>query len=229
MPETEPIVEYSHKVLEDGEEQAAQIRRRGWIEILEVAVVAIVALSTAWSGFEAAKWSGLSARQYALGLLTIMRAEEKATSAGQDRLYDVFAFNDWLEAKLERKDRLASFFERRFRPEYAGTFHLWQQLDPFHNPSAPPGPSFMQEYVNANSQESARLDAEGERYFQEGERMRETGDEYIRVTIFLATVLLLVAISQRIRMRRLRIGLVTLAFVLLCSSGYYLLTLPRVW
>jgi hypothetical protein len=42
--------------------------RRGWeelIEIAEVVVLAIVAVATAWSGYQAAKWDGRQSAQYA--------------------------------------------------------------------------------------------------------------------------------------------------------------------
>lgn len=223
-------VEFAHKILEEGDRQRVPLGRRAvWIEALEVAVLATVAIATAWSGFEAAKWNGLSGRQYSLGLRTTVLEEEKATLAGQDRLYDTTTFDDWVRAKETGNDKLAAVYERRFRPEYAVAFKAWQGLDPFHNSASPPGPGFMPEYVDANAQASAKFHEEANRYFDKGVSLRDTGDEYIRVTVFLATVLLLTAIGQRIRSFWPRATIVTVAFILLISSAYHLLTLPRVW
>ena len=43
----------------------------------------------------------------------------------------------------------------------------------------------------------------------------------------LATVLLLMAISQRFKIRGVRLGLLAIAALLLCFPVYHILTLPR--
>jgi hypothetical protein len=229
MPEEGPGIELAQKFLEESRPTGSSDRRAFWVELIEVIVLAAVAVSTAWSGFEAAKWSGLSGRQYSYGLRRTVLAAEKATLGGQDRLYDITTFNDWVRAKVNKHEDLATWYERRFRPEYAVAFQAWHKLDPFHNSSAGPGPIFMPEYANANAEESARLTAEAAESFDKGMTMRENSDEYIRVTVFLATVLLLTAIGQRLRRFWPRAALVMVALVLLCTSAYRLLTLPRVW
>ena len=57
--------------------------------------------------------------------------------------------------------------------------------------------------------------------------MRETGDQYVRITVFLATVLLLTALSQRFNILAPRVAVVAVAFVLLVLSAYWILTFPR--
>lgn len=120
-------------------------------------MLAIVAVATAWSGYQAAKWDARSAENYSLASRTTVMSQGKATLAGQDRLYDITAFNAWTTAKVDGKEKLAAFYQRRFRSEYATAFAAWWKLDPINNPSAPPGPIFMPEYTNANSQESAKF------------------------------------------------------------------------
>ena len=199
MPEATSNVEFAHKVHEQGHHHGPSSDRRAqWVGIAEAVVLAIVAVVTAWSGCQAAKWGALSAKQYSLVARTTVMSQEKATLAGQDRLYDIVTFNGWVAAKTAGNDKLAAIYERRFRPEYAAAFLAWQKLDPFDNhPSAPPGPVFMPEYTNANAQESAKFAKEASNYFEKGVSTRETGDSYVKVTVFLATVLLLTALSQR--------------------------------
>jgi hypothetical protein len=55
----------------------------------------------------------------------------------------------------------------------------------------------MTEYVNADSQKSANLAKQANSEFENGISMRETGDKYVKGTVFLATVLLLTALAQR--------------------------------
>jgi hypothetical protein len=105
------------------------------------------------------------------------RSQERATLAGQDRLYDITTFNGWVAAKVSGRDKLAAFYERRFRPEYAAAFAAWWKLDSINNSSAPAGPIFMAEYTNANTRESAKLVDETNVPYQNGVSMRETGDK----------------------------------------------------
>jgi len=197
------------------------------LEIAEALVLAVVAVTTAWSGYQASKWGALSAQYYNLASRTTVLSQEKATLAGQDRINDITTFNGWVAAVVTGKEKLAAFYQRRFRPEYAAAFAAWWKLDPINNPSAPPGPIFMPEYTDANKQESAKLAEQAKGYFENGVNMRETGDRYVKVTVFLATVLLLTALSQRFEIFGPRVAVVALSFTLLVLSTYSLLTLPR--
>lgn len=227
MSEATSNVEFAHKIHEHGHHGGTPDRRSAWIGIAEAVVLSIVAVVTAWSGYQAAKWGALSAKQYALASRTTVMSQEKATLAGQDRLYDIVTFNGWVAAKTAGNDKLAAIYQRRFRPEYSAAFVAWQKLDPFNNPTAPPGPVFMPEYTNANAQESARLGEEARGHFEQGVSTRETGDSYVKITVFLATVLLLTALSQRIPGFGSRVGVVAVAFILLIVSTYWIVILPR--
>lgn len=228
MPEATSNVEFTQRIHEQGHHHPLPVDRRAqWIEMVEALVLAIVAVATAWSGYQAARWGALSAENYNLASRTTILSQERATLAGQDRLYDIITFDSWAAARLAGKDKLAAFYQRRFRPEYATAFAAWLKLDPINNPTAPPGPIFMAEYTIENGQQSARLGEQAKSYFENGVRMRETGDKYVRVTVFLATVLLLTALSQRFEIPGPRIAVVAVAFALLAISTYLILTFPR--
>jgi len=228
MPEATSNVEFAQKIHETGHHHSsASDRSAQWVEMAEALVLAIVAVATAWSGYQAAKWDALSAQHYNLASRTTVLSQEKATLAGQDRLYDITTFNAWAAAKLEGRDREAEFYERRFRPEYNEAFKAWLVLDGMKNPAAPPGPIFMAEYKSATSQESAKLARDAKDYFEQAVTMRENGDQYVRITVFLATVLLLTALSQRFEILGPRVAVVGVAFVLLVVSTYWIVTFPR--
>src|SRR6266480_1218291 len=130
------------------------------IEIIEAAILALVAVATAWSGYQAAKWAGNRAEQYAKASRLRVTAEGLATLAGQERIYDSDTFNSWLTARLDGKAEAAEFFERRFRDEYRPAFTAWLKTDPFNNVQASPGPIFMPEYHNAKHEQFLGLNKE---------------------------------------------------------------------
>jgi len=198
------------------------------IEIVEAVILALVAVATAWSGYQAAKWAGNRAEQYAKASQLRVTAEGLATLAGQERIYDSDTFNSWLAAKLDGKSQTSEFFERRFRDEYRPAFAAWMKTDPFNNAQAPPGPIFMPDYHNANHEQFLGLNKQAVEMAEQGTKSGETGDNYVRITVLLATVLLITAIGQRFHFKAVRVVFMILAFLLLCLPLARLLMLPRI-
>jgi hypothetical protein len=198
------------------------------IEIIEAVILALVAVATAWSGYQAASWAGRRAAQYAKADRLRVAAEGLATLAGQERIYDSDTFNSWLTAKLGGEEKAAEFFERRFRDEYRPAFTAWLKTDPFNNAHAPPGPIFMSDYHNAKHERFLGLSRQAMEVAEQGAKSGETGDQYVRITVLLATVLLITAIGQRFRFKAVRIVFMILAFLLLCLPFWQLLMLPRI-
>jgi hypothetical protein len=198
------------------------------IEIIEALILALVAVATAWSGYQAAQWAGKRAEEYARANRLRVTAEGLATLAGQERIYDSDTFNSWIAAKLGDEEKAAEFFERRFRDEYRPAFTAWLKTDPFNNTQAPPGPIFMSDYHNAKHEQFLGLNKEAVEMADQGTKSGETGDQYVRITVLLATVLLITAIGQRFHFRTVRIGFMILACLLLCLPLWQLLTLPRI-
>ena len=197
------------------------------LEIAEAAVLAIVAITTAWSGYQAALWTGHQAELYGQASKLRVQAEGAANFANQERLYNASTVVEWLNAKAHGDKKLADLFERRFLPEFRPAFEAWTKTDPLNNPNAPPGPQLMAEYKNSKAEEAARLNDQATEAFEQGTLDRQRSDEYVRVTVTLATVLLLIAISQRFTTRAVRVGLLLLATVLVCFPVYRIFTLPR--
>lgn len=198
------------------------------IEIIEALILALVAVATAWSGYQAAEWAGQRAENYAKANQLRVTAEGLATLSGQERIYDSNTFDSWLAAKLDGKAEAANFFERRFREEYRPAFAAWMKTDPFNSAQAPPGPIFMAEYHNAKHEKFLGLTKQAADIADQGTKSGETGDQYVRITVLLATVLLITAIGQRFRFKSVRIVFMILAWLLLCLPLWQLLTLPRI-
>jgi hypothetical protein len=85
----------------------------------------------------------------------------------------------------------------------------------------------MAEYRSSKTEEAAKLNEQGAAVFEEGSKARHLSDNYVRLTVTLATVLLLTAISQRFKIRFIRIGLVAIAMLLLLYPVFRIFELPR--
>jgi hypothetical protein len=197
------------------------------LEIAEALVLAIVAIATAWSGYQAALWTGHQSELYGQAGKLRVQAEGAATFANQERLYNASTVVEWLKAEAHSDKRLTSLFERRFLPEFRPAFEAWKKTDPLNNPNAPAGPQLMAEYRSSKTEQATRLNDQATEVFEEGTRGRQYADDYVRATVTLATVLLLIAISQRFKTRSVRVGLLLIAMFLLCFPVYRILTLPH--
>ena len=227
MPE-EMNIEAAYALSERGGHASEKQRRRRELgEILEIVILAIVAVATAWSGYQAARWDGRQALLYGESTTMRIEADEAATLGGQQRLLDVSTFNTWIEARAQGQDQIADLYVERFSPEFRVAFDAWLRTRPFSNPDAPPGPSFMPEYHNEQIEHAAELNRQASEAFERGTEARETADRYVRLTVLLATVLFLVAVSQRFTYRAVRLTATMLAGGLLIFALFGVVTLPR--
>jgi hypothetical protein len=228
MPEDQNI-EAAYALSEHGEHgDPKDLERRKIGEVVEVVILAVVAVATAWSGYQAARWDGRNAFLYGTSTELWVMADEAATLGGQQRLVDVSTFNTWIEERTQGEEEVADLYVGRFSPEFRIAFDAWLATRPFSNPDAPPGPSFMPEYRNALVERSAELHDRARETFRSGTEARETEDDYIRLTVLFATVLFLIAVSQRFTFRRVRLAAVSIAGVLMIVALVGVVALPRI-
>jgi hypothetical protein len=229
MPEGANI-EFAHQLTEQEHDRHDGAPPRGWhrfVEFGEVAILAIVAVATAWSGFQATQWDGEESLLYGQASTNRFAAEEASTLAGQELSADSAMFTAWLQAHSAGNVSLQEEMARRFTPDYHKAFDAWLALDPFGNPAAPPGPAAMPEYHNPHRVKAERINAQAARKFDKGTEARETGAKYVRATVLFASVLFLVAVGQRFKSHSARLTVNALAGLVLIYTIASIASLPR--
>jgi hypothetical protein len=203
-----------------------QHRHDRLISIAEAIVLSLVTILAAWTGFSAAKWSTESSLKLAKASATRTKANRAFQEALTLRVADSTTFNAWFGAYISGHRHAALVAERRFRPAYKVAFDAWMATHPFTNPNAPAGPAYMPQYKLTGQTESVKLDAAADAYYVQGQKAAEHGDDYIRTTVILASVLFLVGISSHFPLKGVRIGLVSVGVVLLLVAVGAIVTLP---
>ena len=203
-----------------------QQRTERWFEVVTAIMLGVVAVATAWSGYQATRWAGEQSTLYARASALRLESSRDSTLAGQLRIYDVILVNNWINAYTQGNTKLATIFEKRFRPEFRPTFKAWLALDPFNNPNAPAGPLFMPQYKVSLSDTADRIDAQAAKTFDEGQAAKEQGDAYVLNTVFLAVVLFLTAIADNFRWNTVRIVILVVALGMLLFGIYHLVIYP---
>ena len=224
-------VEIAHKLTEHEHDQHDGTHARGWhrfVEVGEVAILAIVAVATAWSGFQATEWDGEQSLLYGQASTDRFEAEAASTRAGQELTADSAMFTAWLQAHSAGDIVLETEMTRRFTADYRTAFDAWLALDPFANPAAPPGPAAMPEYHNPHRAEAERLNERASARFDEGTEARHTSGKYVRATVLFASVLFLVAVAQRFKAHSTRLAANGVAALVLIYTVVTVADLPRV-
>ncbi len=189
-------------------------------------MLAVVAVGTAWSGYQAARWSGVQATAYVEASSTRVASSAAATRAGQLTAVDVGLFSNWINAYAAGDEELASFYRARFRPEFTPAFDAWVITQPRTNLKAPSSPFVMPEYQLAAATEAAQLATQAEALFAKGQAANQVSDDYVLNTVILAAVLFFLAIAERFNWLPVRVFVLTAALVLLLFAVYRVAAFP---
>jgi len=221
-----PHAHTPHELTETGEEGRPTSRRERVLELGAVVLMSITAVATAWSGYQAARWSGDQSKSYAQASTARIHSQRQSTHGGQVRIDDLLYFNGWLNAHATGHDKLATIYRRRFRPGFVPVFDAWLAQHPFTNPKAIAGPLYMPQYKLSSLARAKQLDDEADAHYTDGTDAKSNDDHYILSTVFFAAVLFLAGISLRLDWRPLRMAVLTFASAMLLGGLIYVFTLP---
>jgi len=197
------------------------------ITIIEAILLAVVAVLAAWSGFASSKWSTESSLTLARASTARSQANRADLESSNLRNFDAATFNTWFTAYIGGNQAAQEVAIRRFRPEFKVAFAAWIATNPLTNSNAPPGPTYMKEYKQPELVKANALDAKATELYAEGAKDGSTADDYVRTTVFLATVLFLVGISGHFRVRAARYGLVAVGSAILVAAVVILFFAPK--
>jgi hypothetical protein len=200
--------------------------RSDLISIVEAVLLATVALFAGWSGFASSKWSTESRLDLAQSSTARAQASRADLQAMENRNFDSSTFNAWFTAYIAGDTSAMKIAVRRFRPQFQVAFDAWRKTNPDTNPNAPKGPTYMPEYKQPQQAQATVLDAKADAKYIDGQDAATNADDYVRITVYLATVLFLVGISGHFRLKGARYGLVVVGIIVLVLAVGTLTTLP---
>jgi hypothetical protein len=205
----------------------------GWdhdrtLSIIEAVMLAVVALLAAYTGFASAKWNTESSVRLAQASAARTEANRAALNAQNLKNFDSTTFNTWFTAYVAGDTTAEAVAVRRFRPAFKVAFDAWLATDPFTNAKAPPGPTYMAQYKQPELVESAALDTKATEDYTLGVQAGSNADNYIRDTIYLATILFLIGISGHFRFLRIRLALVVLSGIMMIIAIVEIATSPPI-
>ena len=197
--------------------------------LLEIAAAVLLAISTvaiAWSGYQATRWGGVQANDFAKAGADRTESVRSAGDADTLSAIDVNLFTEWIDARAIGDADRADFYEDRFRDEFKPAFREWLASRPFTNPDAAPSPFALDSYTVAAAERADEFEARADAASATARQANQRGDNYVLVAVLFATVLFFAGISGKFTSRRLHaIGLVA-ALVIFLAAFAWMLTMP---
>ena len=135
----------------------------GRVALFATALLALATVATAWSGYQASRWSAEATKATMRGTAARLESTRASDLANAQAQIDVAVFTQWADAYATGEKQLRDFYFERFRPEFKPAVVAWIATRPLKNPNAPLTPFAMPQYTSKAREDAARLETEAER------------------------------------------------------------------
>ena len=194
------------------------------VEAVATVILALAAVATAWSGYQASRWHGEQA--IAFGRANAARVESTRASnlANAQTEIDVATFTQWVDAYARHETRLADFYRRRFRGEFQPAVAAWLATHPLTN--APLTPFAMPNYRLAANAQAERLQAAAEAAAADARRDIQVANDYVLAVVLFSAALFFGGITTRLRTPRPRAVVLGVGCAVLVGALAWVATFP---
>jgi hypothetical protein len=206
--------------------RASGAPKRDWVEIVATLLLALAAVATAWSSYQATRWNGEQAKAAGRTNGIRIQAARAASLAEAETQVDVATFVQWVNADTSKDTALADFYRNRFRREFRPAFAAWKATRPDENPDAPPTPFAMPQYRLASTANAERLDQAAEASSASVATNIQRATNYVLGVVLFAVALFFAGMSTKLQSPALRRTLLVLGFLLFAGTAVWIATFP---
>ncbi len=200
--------------------------KRDTIELFATLLLAVAAVATAWSSYQANRWNGEQVKAGSrTNALRIDAARAQGLAEAETQI-DVATFIQWVNAYVTDDTKLQDFYTARFRDEFQPAFDAWIATNPLQNADAPSSPFKMAEYAPASKAEATRLDALAAASSERVQRNLQRSANYVLAVVLFAVTLFFAGICMKLTSRRSRITLLSVGWLVFAGAVVWLATFP---
>jgi hypothetical protein len=203
-----------------------ETHRRDWVEIGATILLALAAVATAWSSYQATRWNGEQAKASSSVNKTRIEAARAADLANAQQQVDVATFMQWVDSYARGETKLVNFYRERFREEFRPAFDAWVATKPLKTEGAPLTPFAMPQYRLAARAEAGRLDTMAEELSAQVRRNIQRASNYVLGVVLFAVALFFAGISTKLTAPGLRVTMVAIGCLLFLGTAAWLATFP---
>ena len=196
------------------------------VEAVATVILALAAVATAWSGYQASRWHGEQAIAFSHANATRVESTRASNLANAQTEIDVATFTQWVDAYARHETELADFYRRRFRGEVQPAVAAWVATHPLRNPDAPLTPFAMPNYRLAANARAERLEVAAEAAAAQASRDIQVANDYVLAVVLFSAALFFGGISTRLHRPRPRAVLLGVGCALLVGALAWVATFP---
>jgi hypothetical protein len=196
------------------------------MEIAATVLLAVAAVATAWSSYQAARWNGEQAKTASAVNKARLEAARASDLANAQTEVDVATFSQWVDAYARKESVLADFYFKRFRKEFKPAVDAWLATTPLRNPDAPLTPFAMAEYRLAATAEAERLDQKAEDLAAQVRRNIQRSTNYVLGVVLFAVALFFAGMSTKLTGSGPRKALLLVGWVMFTGAAVWIATSP---
>lgn len=198
-----------------------------WSDVIVAVILSVTAVATAWSAFQASKWSGAMTVAFNDAAVDRTLAATDIAQASRDITGDRATFSSYVLALAAGDDAADIMFEE-FRDEVKPLVATWAARDPLSNPGVA-SPFDDPAYTVAATVDMAAAElAAAEARTDEALEARQNAGNYTLTTVMFAVVLFLAGLSRQFESRLVTMTLAAVALVILVVGIGLLVALPTV-
>jgi hypothetical protein len=200
--------------------------RRDWVEIAATVLLALAAVATAWSSYQAARWNGEQAKTASAVNKARIDAARASDLANAQQQVDVETFSQWVDAYARKEPRLAAFYFKRFRAEFKSAVDAWVATRPLESDGAPLTPFVLPEYRLAAKAEANRLDRQTEELSAQMRRNVQRSTNYVLGVVLFAVALFFAGMSTKLTTEGPRLALLLFGWLVFLGALVWIATSP---
>jgi hypothetical protein len=203
-------------------------------EHIVVVLLSVTTILTAWSAFEATKWSGAMSIAFSQASAARIESARLDSDANQEEAVQVQVWTQWLNAyaagqlpgNIDQKV-LANVIKARFPEPLATAQRDWWATDPSNKGKNATTPFDMPSYQLIQRVDADAAGARADEKYQEALNDNQHGDNYTLLTVLFATVLFFTAMSGRLRRSSSRWTVLGIGITLAVVGVGFLATFPK--
>jgi hypothetical protein len=189
-------------------------------------ILALAAVATAWSGYQASRWHGEQAVAFSHANAARVESTRASNLADTQTEIDVVTFSQWVDAYAGRQTRLAAFYRKRFRPEFRPAVAARSPPSSSRTPTRPLTPFAMPNYRLAATSQAERLQATAEVASAEARRDIQHANDYVLAVVLCSAALFFGGSSTRLQRPRLRAVVLGIGCAVLVGALAWVATFP---
>ncbi len=205
------------------ESEQQEMHKKHALEIASAVLIALATVASAWSAYQATRWSGVQSISFNEAAALRAEATRKTNIATQRVEIDVGMFVQYAAAFSGGRKIFADFLFQRFRPELKAAAEAWIKTRPQKNPDAPSSPFKMKEYSVKELDEANVIIENAEQRTVKGKDANQTGDNYVLVTVLFTLVLFFAGVGTKFDLDVLKVIMLSSAAAIYVVGIIFLL------